>query len=80
MRVVFAALGGLCSYEAFGNDYSYGLLTGIIFYMGSYYVARLIWFRKLAKEDVGKIYSTGIGGFVLVFLFTWILLFTLVSA
>jgi len=74
-----AVLGGLAAYQVFGTDYLNGMLVGIIFYLGSYYLARYIWFRELDRDDVGKIYSTGIGGFILVFLFTWILLFTLAS-
>ena len=75
-----AVLGGLTAYQVFGTDYLNGVLVGIIFYLASYYLARYIWFRQLNRDDVGKIYSTGIGGFILVFLFTWILLFTLASA
>jgi hypothetical protein len=56
------------------------LLIGVIFYLASYYLARYIWFRDLGHEYLGKIYSTGVGGYVLTFLFTWILLFTLMPA
>jgi len=73
-------LGGVTAYRIFGLDYLNGLLVGIIFYLASYYLARYLWFGKLEREYVGRIYSTGIGGYVLVFLFTWILLFTLASA
>ncbi|MGP8125066.1 MAG: hypothetical protein ACLQEQ_04250 [Nitrososphaerales archaeon] len=80
MRIGLGVLGGLTAYRVFGLDYLDGLLVGVIFYLASYYLARYLWFRELDKADVGKIYSTGIGGYVLVFLFTWILIFTLVSA
>jgi len=80
MRIGMGVLGGLAAYRIFGLDYISGLLVGLIFYLASYYLARYLWFRKLEREYVGKIYSTGIGGYILVFLFTWILLFTLVSA
>lgn len=80
MRIGMAVLGGVAAYGIFGLDYFDGLLVGIIFYLASYYVARYLWFRKLDQQYIGKIYSTGIGGYILVFLFTWILLFTLVSA
>jgi len=73
-------LGGFAAYRVFGADYFDGLLVGVMFYLVSYYLARYIWFRKLEREDIGKMYSTGIGVYVLVFLFTWILLFTLASA
>ncbi len=80
MRIGMAVLGGLTAYQVFGTDYLNGMLVAIIFYLASYYLARYLWFRELNRDDVSKIYSTGIGGFVLVFLFTWILLFTLASA
>jgi len=79
MRIGLGVLGGAAAYQVFGNDYLNGLLVGIMFYLASYYLARYIWFRELDRQDVGKIYSTGIGGFILVFLFTWILFFTLAS-
>ena len=53
---------------------------GILFYLISYYVARFTWYKKLGREGQGKIYTTGIGGFIMVFLFTWMLFFTLQAA
>jgi hypothetical protein len=74
-------LGGLAADKVFvPGDYVDGLLVGVIFYLISYYIARYLWFRELARENLGKIYSTGIGSYVLTFLFTWILLVTLVPA
>ena len=74
-------LGGLTAERVFApGDYVDGLLIGVIFYLASYYLARYIWFRDLGHEYLGKIYSTGVGGYVLTFLFTWILLFTLMPA
>ena len=73
-------LGGLAAFRVFGSDYASGLLVGVIFYLASYYVARYLWFKEQARESLGKIYSTGIGGYVLTFLFTWILLATLIPA
>ncbi len=74
-------LGGLAADRVFvPGDYVDGLLIGVIFYLASYYLARYLWFKKLARENLMKIYSTGIGGYVLAFLFTWILLFTLAPA
>jgi hypothetical protein len=73
-------LGGLTAFRVFGPDYASGLLVGVIFYLASYYVARYLWFKELARENLGKIYSTGIGGYVFTFLFTWILFSTLIPA
>jgi hypothetical protein len=80
LRVGLGVLAGVLAEFVFGVDYSNGLLLGIIFYLASYYLARYLWFKELAKDYIGKMYSTGIGGYVFLFLFTWILLFTLYSA
>ncbi len=54
-----------------------GATVAMGFYLISYYVARYGIYRKIGKEFFTKFYTTGIGGFVMVFLFTWVLLFTL---
>jgi hypothetical protein len=76
-RLGLAALAGFVAEELVGSDYVSGISIGIIFYLVSYYLARLIWYRGLSRERQGKVYTTGIGGFVMIFLFTWILFFTL---
>lgn len=55
-----------------------GLTIGLGFYLVSYYVARYAMYRKLGREYFGKFYTMGIGVFILIFLFTWILFFTYV--
>jgi uncharacterized membrane protein YeaQ/YmgE (transglycosylase-associated protein family) len=79
MRLAIGVVAGVGAKYIFGADYLDGLLLGIIGYLMSYYAARYVWFRKLDKTKLGKIYTTGIGGYVMVFLFSWILLFTLAS-
>ena len=59
-------------------DYVDGILVGVIVYLVTYYLARFTWYRTLEQKDMAKLYTTGVGIFVLVFFFTWILLFTLV--
>jgi hypothetical protein len=54
-----------------------GITVGLGFYLISYYTARYGFYRKTGREYLSKFYTTGIGGFALVFLFTWILSFTL---
>lgn len=73
-------LGGLTAFRVFGPDYPSGLLVGVMFYLVSYYIARYLLFKKLYHENLGKIYSTGVGSYVLTFLFTWVLLSTLIPA
>ena len=58
-------------------DYVDGILLAVIIYLGSYYFARYVWYRSLNRENFSKLYTTGIGGFIMLFLLTWILLFTL---
>ena len=53
---------------------------GILMYLVSYYVPLLTWYKGQSKEVQGKVYTTGVGTFVLVFLFSWILLFTMQTA
>jgi hypothetical protein len=76
MRLGFAAIGGLAAAVLVGVDFASGLSIGIAMYLVSFYVARYTWYKGAGRETLGKIYTTGIGSFVLVFLFTWMLLFT----
>jgi hypothetical protein len=77
LRIGLAALGGFSAEVLVGTDYASGISIGIIFYLLSYYLARFAWYRSLGREGQGKVYSTGIGGFIMIFLFTWMLFFTL---
>jgi len=63
-----------------GTDYASGISIGIAFYLVSYYLPRFTWYRGLGREGQGKVYTTGIGTFIMVFLFSWILFFTLQAA
>jgi len=76
LRIGFAALAGFAAEVLVGMDYTSGISLGIAMYLVSYYVARFAWYRGVGREGQGKIYTTGIGGFILVFLFTWMLFFT----
>lgn len=62
------------------TDWTIGVSVGIIVYLASFYLARFTWYRGVGIEAQGKIYTTGIGSFVMVFLFTWMLFFTVQSA
>ena len=76
MRLGCAALGGFAAATLVGVDFTSGISIGIAMYLVSFYVARFTWYRGAGREVQGKIYTTGIGGFVLLFIFTWILFFT----
>jgi len=77
MRLGFAALGGFGAAILVGEDFTSGISIGIAMYLVSFYVARFTWYRNSTREVQGKIYTTGIGGFILLFLFTWLLFFTI---
>ena len=79
LRLGFAAVAGYAA-NAIGADPSTGISIGIALYLVSYYLARLTWYRGMGREGQGKVYTTGIGGYVLLFLFTWILFFTVQTA
>lgn len=63
--------------ETAGTDWTIGLTIGIGMYLLTYYVALFTWYRGISREQQGKVYTTGVGGYVITFLFTWMLLFTL---
>lgn len=81
LRIGFGAVAGALADWISGLDTPNALWNGITvalgFYLASYYLARYVLYRKLGREYFGKFYTTGIGGFVMVFIFTWIALFTL---
>lgn len=77
MRISFGFLFGAATEYTFRLDVTDGALLGIIGYLLSYYVARFAWFRKVEQQNASKLYTTGIGGYTMLFVFTWLLLFTL---
>lgn len=79
MRLGSAALGGVIA-ELIAPDWGTGLSLGIIVYLLTFYVARFTWYKGGDRQVQGKVYTTGIGGFILLFLFTWMLFFTLQMA
>ena len=58
-------------------DYSTGILIGLFLFLGSYYLLKNTIGKKFPKEEQRKIYTTGVGSFALLFVFSWVLLFTL---
>ncbi len=72
----FAALAGVLAATLVGTDFASGVSLGILLYLVSYYLARFTWYKGLGREGQGKVYTTGVGSFILVFVFTWLLIFT----
>lgn len=79
VRISLGVLAGLVADFVFHADYGNAISVAILIYLASYYVARYLWFKKVARSEVSKIYTTGLFGFVMLFIFVWILLFTLIS-
>jgi hypothetical protein len=83
LRIALGLLGGVSSFylNQLGGDFS--LLPATIFmllYLASFYVARYTWLKDIKPEDTSKLFFNGLGGFIFLFLFTWILLFTFSNA
>jgi hypothetical protein len=53
------------------------ITVALLAYLLTYYGARYTWYRKLEASKQGKIFTTGVGSFVMLFIFTWVLLATL---
>ena len=81
LRIGLGALAGVLADWVSVLDAPNALWNGVTVALGcylvSYYVARYAIYRKTDKKYFSKFYTTGIGGFIMVFLFTWIILFTL---
>lgn len=75
-RFGFGILGGYAAEKVFGTDLLNGISLMILFYLFTFYIARYGLYRKVAKENVTKLYTTGIGTYVIVFLWFWVLFFT----
>ncbi len=58
-------------------DYSTGILLGLFLFLGSYYLLKATIGKGFEKEEQRKIYTTGVGTFTLLYVFSWVLLFTL---
>ena len=58
-------------------DYSTGILLGLFVFLASYYLFKATIGKGYDKDKQRKIYTTGAGTFALLFVFSWVLLFTL---
>jgi hypothetical protein len=82
-RIGSAVLAGVLTQvlqNSAGTDWTIGLTIGIGMYLLTYYGALFTWYRGIPRDKQGKVYSTGVGGYAMTFLFTWMLFFTLQTA
>lgn len=77
VRVVLGVATGVAAEGIFGTDYFNGVTLGLLSYLMTFYLAKLTFGKNLPKEQVSKLYTTGVGTFAMMYLFFWILLFTL---
>lgn len=77
LRAAIGVLTGCLSQILFDSDYLSGILLVMLVYFMSFYLIRALWGKKMKPEDQRKLYTSGLGSYVLLFLFFWILLFTL---
>lgn len=71
-----ASEAGTCAGGAV-PDYSTGILVWLGLYLLSFYALKWTIGKKMSKEEQRKLVTTGVGTSVLLFLFTWLLLYTL---
>jgi len=77
LRVAFAILAGLISgIMNFSNESAlFGVLTIIFFYLLSYLIGKYYIFSQAG--DGSPLFTTGIGTYIMLSLFVWILYYTL---
>jgi hypothetical protein len=68
--------GGACV-NGLSPDYSTGILLGLFVYLATFYVLKWTVGKNFEKDQQRKIYTTGVGSYALLFIFSWVLLFTL---
>ncbi len=76
LRAGLGAVTGILAQLFFGSDYYNGVVLGLLVYLLSYYFARFVWGKSVTKPEMAKLYTSGIGTFVMLYLFFWLILFT----
>ncbi len=77
LRVGFAIIAGLTTgivgFISFNENAINGIGVGMIFYILSYILASALYKRKILASEKSKLFTTGIGAYIFMFLFVWIL-------
>jgi hypothetical protein len=58
-------------------DYTTGILVAVFVYLATFYALKWTVGKKGDKEFERKLYTTGVGSYALLFIFSWVLLYTL---
>ncbi|MDA4114053.1 MAG: hypothetical protein OK474_08410 [Thaumarchaeota archaeon] len=76
LRAGLGAIAGVACDLFFGTDFESGVLLAVVIYLASYYLVRRVWGPQFKPDELTKMYTAGIGSFVLLFIFMYIFLFT----
>lgn len=78
VRAGFAAIAGIFSgIMNFSNETAWaGFAAMVVFYILSYILAKYVLFKRTNIQR-GKLVTTGLGTYIMLFLFFWIFYFTL---
>ncbi|MFQ5940515.1 MAG: hypothetical protein ACE5KA_02295 [Nitrososphaerales archaeon] len=82
MRIGFGIIAGIVAgavgYLSFNPEAFKGIGIGFMIYFASYIVARFFMGRNLPPTDYRKMVTTGMAGYVFMFMFVWIMYNTFV--
>ncbi|MGA2665997.1 MAG: hypothetical protein ABSF83_13745 [Nitrososphaerales archaeon] len=76
LRAGLGAIAGVLADALFGADDLSAILFVVLVYLASYYLVRNVWGSQFKEDEMNKLYTAGIGSFVLLFIFFYIFLFT----
>jgi hypothetical protein len=76
MGVISGAILGFVTHFT-GLSGTNGILFAMLMYILSYYIARFTAGTEIPQKDTRKLVTSGLGSFILLFLFVWILITTL---
>lgn len=79
MGIFAGLLAGLLGFITPNINAYRGILIAVAFYALTYYLSRYVLAKDLPKEQSHKYVTLGIGSFIMLFLFTWILYNTFIN-
>lgn len=79
LGVIAGWLSGLLGFVSANPDAARGAVLAVVVYTISYYVSRYLIKVNLPRKQMHKLITTGLGSFIMLFLFTWILYNTFVT-
>lgn len=83
LRAIFGVLTGLIlGILTINTNFAgqNGILFAVLMYITSYYIAKIKFSSEIPVKDSRKIITAGLGSFIMLSLFTWILINTLFAS